>query len=78
MPADAADRYQRTPIAGTLLALSGGAALPASPDVNVTASPCRYLVVNRATASRTLVSYLQLLAARRIAGDATHDLYRIR
>jgi len=78
MPADAADRYQRTPIAGTLLALSGGAALPASPDVNVTASPCRYLVVNRATASRALVSYLQLLAASRIAGDATHDLYRIR
>jgi hypothetical protein len=78
MPADAADRYQRTPIAGTLLALSDGAALPASPDVDVDASPCRYLMVNRATTSTVLASYLQLLAARRIAGDATHDLYRIR
>jgi hypothetical protein len=78
MPADAADRYQRTPIAGTLLALSDGAALPASPDVDVEASPCRYLVVNRATTSAVLAGYLQLLAARRIFGDATHDLYRIR
>jgi hypothetical protein len=78
MPADAADRYQRTPIAGALLALSDGAALPASPDVNTAQSPCRYLVVHRAATPTDLVSYVQLLAPQRIASDSDRDLYRIR
>jgi hypothetical protein len=43
----------------------------------VAAAPCRYLVVNRATTSPILASYLQLLPARRIASDATRDLYRL-
>jgi hypothetical protein len=78
MPADAADRYQRTPIVGMLLALSDGAALPANPDVNVAASPCPYLVVHRAATPTTLASYLQLLAPQRLATDSERDLYRIR
>jgi hypothetical protein len=78
MPADAADRYQRMPIAGTLLALSDGAPLPVSPDVDVAGSPCRYLVVHRAAARTSLASYVQLLAPLRIATDSDRDLYRIR
>jgi hypothetical protein len=78
MPADAADRYQRIPIAGTLLALSDGAALPARPDVDVGASPCRYLVVHRRATPTSLASYLQLLKPQLIAGDSERDLYRIR
>jgi hypothetical protein len=78
MPSDAADRYQRTPIAGTLLALSDGAPLPASPNVDVASSPCRYIVVHRAATPTALASYLQLLAPRLIATDAERDLYRIR
>ena len=79
MPADAADRYQRTPIAGSLLALSDGAPLPASLDVGgVAASPCRYLVVRRAATPTPLASYLQLLEPQLITTDAERDLYRIR
>jgi hypothetical protein len=78
MPADAADRYQRTAIAGTLLALSEGAALPANPDVNVRDAPCRYLIVHRTGLRTTLAQYLQLLAPERLATDADRDLYRIR
>jgi hypothetical protein len=78
MPADAADRYQRTPIAGTLLALSDGAALPASPDTRVAGSPCRYIVVHRAATSGALAAYLQFLALERIATDSERDLYQIR
>ncbi len=78
MPADAADRYRRMPIAGTLLALSDGAALPANPDVDVAESPCRYLVVHRLATPTSLASYLQLLAPSRIATDSDRDIYRIR
>jgi hypothetical protein len=78
MPADAADRYQRMPIVGTLLALSDGAPLPARPAVDVAAAPCRYLVVHRAATRTSLASYLQLLAPERMATDADRDLYRIR
>jgi hypothetical protein len=78
MPADAAERYQRTPVAGTLLALSDGAALPAYPNLDAASSPCRYLMVRRATTPLPLASYLQLLALERIAGDSERDLYRIR
>jgi hypothetical protein len=66
------------PIAGTLLALSDGAPLPVSPDVDVAGSPCRYLVVHRAAARTSLASYVQLLAPLRIATDSDRDLYRIR
>jgi hypothetical protein len=78
MPADAAERYRRIPIAGTLLALSDGASLPAQPDLDVSASPCRYLVVHRGATTTSLVSYLQLLKPKLIAEDSEHSLYQIR
>jgi len=78
MPADAADRYRRSPIAGTLLALSDGGPLPAAPDTDASASTCTYLVVDRAAISPSLASYLQLLTAEQISSDGQHDLLRIR
>ena len=78
MPADAAVRYKRLPIAGTLLALSDGAALPARPDLDVAASPCRYIVVHRRATSTSLAAYLQLLRSQLIAEDSERALYRIR
>ena len=39
---------------------------------------CRYLVVNRAASSAAVLTYVQQLAAERIASDESRDLYRIR
>jgi hypothetical protein len=78
MPADAEDRYRKTPIAGTLLALSAGAPLPASPDRDVAHAPCTYLVVDRRALSADLAAYLRLLSPTRIASDDQRDLLRLR
>lgn len=77
MPADAAERYRRNPLTATLLHLSGGAAAP-SADLNADPSPCRYLVVDRASSPAALQSYVAQLPADRIAADEGRDLYRLR
>jgi hypothetical protein len=78
IPAELAERTRRLPIAGTLLALSDGAPLPASPDLDTAASPCTYLVVDRRSISTSLSAYVQLLAPARLASDDRRDLFRIR
>ena len=78
MPADARDRYRRTPIAATLLDVSDGAALSASADVDVTQAPCRYLVLHRSSSSAALVSYVEKLHARELAADADLALFQLR
>ena len=78
MPADAANRYRTIPVAGTLLALSDGAPMPALPDRDTSHAPCRYLVVDRRALSPALASYLQLLAPKRISSDDRRDLLEIR
>ena len=77
MPADAAERYRRNPLTATLLRLSGGAAAPLA-GLNADSSPCRYLVVDRASSSAALQSYVAQLPADRIAVDERRDLYRLR
>ena len=68
-------------VAGPLLELSS------SPDAGVTrpaaiatnaGETCRYLVVNRAASPAAVLTYVQQLAAERIASDESRDLYRIR
>jgi hypothetical protein len=78
MPADATNRYFRTPITGTLLALSNGSPPPSSPDANTGTSPCRYLVVHRRAMTTALASYLQFLRPVWLASDTERDLFRIR
>ena len=77
MPADARDRYARMPIAATLLEVSDGAALAASPDVDVSRAPCRYLVLHRASSPAALLSYVEKLPARELAADGGMVLYRL-
>src|SRR4051794_5382870 len=76
MPADAVRRYEQMPVAGTLLRLSDG-----RPDTGEAprdeASPCTYLVVNRAAASPALLAYLHQLALEQIGSDPERDLYRV-
>jgi hypothetical protein len=75
MPADAAARYERMPIAGSLLRLSDG-----RPDVaveEVDAGICRYLVVNRNALSQALREYVEKLPLVRIGSDSTRDVYRV-
>jgi hypothetical protein len=76
MPADAADRYYRLPVVGTLLALSNGAAPPASVDVEGR-SPCRYLVVRRSASSAALLRYVAGLHAEPMMAEGDRDLYRV-
>jgi hypothetical protein len=77
MPIDAADRYRRMPIAGPLLALSDGAAAPPQTSADASASPCRYLVVHRAVASASLLTYVASLRATSVAAAADLELYRL-
>jgi hypothetical protein len=76
MPADAADRYRRMPLVGTLLALSDGSAAPASIDAEG-ASPCRYLVVRRSASSAALLAYVSRLHPKRLMADGDRELYRV-
>jgi hypothetical protein len=76
MPADAAARYARLPIAGALLALSDGTVSPEH-DRGVTTSPCRYLVVRRSASSAALLAYVASLPATRMTVDGDRELYRL-
>jgi hypothetical protein len=86
MPADAAERYGRNPVTATLLRLSGGTAAPTTVDgesttagpAEVEATPCRYLIVDRASSSAALQAYVAQLPADRIASDEGRDLFRLR
>jgi hypothetical protein len=77
MPADAAERYERMPVAGTLLALSNGEPARKTDEANATASPCRYLVVHRSTTSAALGGYVTALRAERMMVDGERELYRL-
>ena len=79
MPADAAAQYASMPIVGSLLRLSsnGGAAgeRPVDPhDEPPSASPCRYLVVDRMASSAALLEYVASLHARQIASADGREL----
>jgi hypothetical protein len=76
MPADAADRYRRNAFTAALLRLSGDDA-PAV-QTNGDAPPCRYVVVDRLTASAALHTYVARLNAEHIATDERRDLYQLR
>jgi hypothetical protein len=75
MPADAADRYSKLPVAATLLQLSDGGGSAFLPQGE---SPCRYLVVNRAASSAALRAYVASLRPDRLASDESRDLYQLR
>ena len=78
MPADAHARYERTPVAATLLAASDGAA-PAPPfDRDVAGAPCRYLVLHRAGSPAAVISYVENLPATEIAASDGLVLYRLK
>jgi hypothetical protein len=77
MPADAVERYRRTPVVGTLLMLSAGQEPAALTDTDVASSPCRYLVVHRATSPARLLSYVDSLAIGPIFTDGGDELYRL-
>jgi hypothetical protein len=77
MPADAARRYRQMPIAGTLLTLSDGAPAGTVHDVDISASPCRYLVVHRSAASAAVLTYVAGLRAHRLMVDGDRELYRL-
>jgi len=77
MPPAARERYASMPVVRSLLRLSADphtAPVPAADDL--AANPCRYFVVNRATAAAPLIEYIHRLPLVRIAGDAKRDLYR--
>jgi hypothetical protein len=78
MPPNVVERYRAMPIVGTLLSLSSGQE-PGSPlaDVDVAASPCRYLVVHRAASSAALLSYIDSLSVKPIAKAGDDELYRL-
>jgi len=78
MPAGARERYERTPIAATLLDVSDGAPVPPSADVDAAHAPCRYLVLHRASSSAALLSYVERLRAREVAADGDLTLFRLR
>ena len=78
MPPGADDTYARMPVVGNLLRLSNGE--PALPDPRGNpSSPCRYLVVNTATASADLVAYVHsALNLQLLAEDSGRMLYEVR
>lgn len=80
MPKDTAERYERMPIAGALLRLSDGRpeAATASTPIDLTQSPCRYVVVNRASSSAALLEYVGRLPVDLIESADGRDLYRLR
>ena len=77
MPADAHARYERTPVAATLLAASDGAAPPPPFDRDVARAPCRYLVLHRASSPAAVISYVENLPATQIAASDGLVLYRL-
>jgi len=79
MPADAADRYARMRVAGSLLRLSGAGPVPAAPDTREDAaqSPCRYLVVHRSAATPALLDYVTSLRPTLMVSSGDDALYRL-
>ena len=77
MPADAVERYRRTPVVGTLLMLSAGQEPALLTDTDVASSPCRYLVVHRAASPARLLSYVNSLAIGPIFTAGGDELYRL-
>jgi hypothetical protein len=74
MPHDAAVRYAAMPIAGDLLALSGGTAV--GPFRGSTAgSPCAYLVVDRARVSAQDRDFIGTLPLRPLASGDGIEVY---
>ena len=86
-PPDAAAAYADIPILDTLLRFSSGSAAPAipnresrlpAPGESSASLPCRYLVIDRATASSASVDYLQrTLPLALLAADSGRELYRV-
>jgi len=77
MPADAYARYERMPVAATLLAVSDGTG-PAPPlDRDVARAPCRYLVLHRSRSSSAVISYVETLPATEVASSDGVVLYRL-
>jgi hypothetical protein len=78
MPPGAVEAYARMPVIGNFLRLSSGQPVQPEPPGPVSL-PCRYVVINQATASPELVAFarahldLELLAS----GDG-RELYRVR
>jgi hypothetical protein len=77
MPADAAQRYEETPVVGALLRLSDGRPDSSGP-ADVRRSSCRYVVVNRPRMSAGLRAYVQQLPLELVAADEERDIYRVR
>ena len=86
MPADAERRYESMPVTDVLLRLSrrgderanGSQAATARSAVDGADSPCTYFVVNRATASEQLQTYIRSLPVDRLASDSNRDIYRLK
>ncbi len=74
MPHDAAVRYAAMPIAGDLLALSGGTAVGPFRGSTV-GSPCAYLVVDRARVSAQDRDFLGTLPLRPLASGDGIEVY---
>ncbi len=78
MPSDAAQRYAAMPVVSTLLALSDGVDAPQAPtSTHVESSPCRYVVVHRAAASKPLLEYVDELNLELMASSGEDRLYRV-
>ncbi len=79
LPPGTADQYARMPVVSTLLQLSS--APEATPEGGATpetaGAPCRYLVVDRETASAALRAFVESLPVRKMASDDRRDLYRL-
>lgn len=78
MPVDAAQRYLDMPLVGALLRISDGDPAPVGVMLAGSEQPCTYLVVDRASSSAALQSYVGRLPADRLATDERRDLYRLR
>ncbi len=78
MPPGAASGYAEMPVVSTLLALSGGQhAAPANGRSG--AQPCRYVIINRLTASPELQAYAQAaLRLELLADEQGRALYAVR
>jgi len=75
MPADAAERYEKMPVVGTLLRLSDGRPDSSGP-ADAGHAVCRYIVLNRLS-SPELRAYVQQLPLELVAGDEERDIYRV-
>jgi hypothetical protein len=78
MPPGAAAGYTQMPVVGMLLSLSGSQPAPQT-DHRSDAQPCRYVVINRVTASPALQAYAQAaLKLELLAESEGRALYAVR